>query len=98
MNYISQGQDVVATVAFAGSCTTDASGDCVIEVGETNGVLRGRLDVEGYGSRDVIWPGGTLELPCVWTKSIRARRRSRMISRKKMGAYPCRAHPFPGCL
>ena len=61
-DFVPEGNDVVATVTFTGQCTTDISGDCVIEVGETNGVLRGRLDVEGYGSRDVIWPGGTLEL------------------------------------
>jgi len=61
--FVSDEEGMVATVVFSEDCITDTSGDCVIEVGETSGVLRGRLDVEGYGSRDVLWPGGVLELP-----------------------------------
>jgi len=62
-DFASEEYETTATVAFTGHCTTNASGDCEIEIGETNGVLRGRLDVEGYGSRDVIWPGGRLQIP-----------------------------------
>jgi len=61
-DFASDGDDVVATVTITGECTTDANGACEIEIGETNGRLRGRLVVGGHGSRDVIWPGGVLEL------------------------------------
>jgi len=48
---------------FSGHCRTDQNGECTIVIGETHGLLRGRLDLGSYGGRDVIWPGGALEAP-----------------------------------
>ena len=50
---------------FSARCTTDAQGECTILIGETSGLLRGRLDLGKYGGRDVIWPGGALTAPVV---------------------------------
>jgi len=60
--FASDEDGTTATVVFSKECNTDTTGICTIEVGETTGMLRGRLDVQGYGGRDVIWPGGPLEL------------------------------------
>ena len=49
--------------AFSDHCTTDQNGECWILIGETSGLLRGRLDLGKYGGRDVIWPGGALNAP-----------------------------------
>ncbi len=49
---------------FSDQCTTDQNGECTIVIGETSGLLRGRLDLGKYGGRDVIWPGGALNAPC----------------------------------
>jgi hypothetical protein len=48
---------------FTGQCTTNQNGECTIVIGETSGILRGRLDLGKYGGRDVIWPGGALNAP-----------------------------------
>jgi hypothetical protein len=48
---------------FSDRCTTDQNGECTIVIGETSGLLRGRLDLGKYGGRDVIWPGGALNAP-----------------------------------
>ena len=48
---------------FSDQCTTDLNGECTIVIGETRGLLRGRLDLGKYGGRDVIWPGGALNAP-----------------------------------
>ena len=50
-------------VTFSDRCQTDQSGECTIMIGETSGLLRGRLDLGKYGGRDVIWPGGVLDAP-----------------------------------
>jgi len=52
-----------AQKTFSDHCTTDLNGECTIVIGETRGLLRGRLDLGKYGGRDVIWPGGALEAP-----------------------------------
>ena len=52
-----------AQKTFTDHCTTDLNGECTIVIGETRGLLRGRLDLGKYGGRDVIWPGGALEAP-----------------------------------
>ena len=52
-----------ARKTFSDRCTTDQNGECTIMIGETRGVLRGRLDLGKYGGRDVIWPGGALDAP-----------------------------------
>lgn len=52
-----------ARIAFSEHCTTDQNGECGISIGETSGMLRGRLDLGEYGGRDVIWPGGVLDVP-----------------------------------
>lgn len=48
------------------SCGTDAAGRCTlsIEAAPTDaaGLIRGTLQVEGHGSRPLIWPGGPLTL------------------------------------
>ena len=48
---------------FSDHCTTDQNGECLILIGGTSGLLRGRLDLGKYGGRDVIWPGGALNAP-----------------------------------
>ncbi len=48
---------------FSDHCNTDQNGECWILIGETSGLLRGRLDLGKYGGRDVIWPGGELNAP-----------------------------------
>jgi hypothetical protein len=48
---------------FSGRCSTDQNGECMIGIGETSGLLRGRLELGRYGGRDVIWPGGVLTAP-----------------------------------
>lgn len=61
----SRGGGVTARVWFERSCVTDADGECVIEINERppdGGMLRGVVEVEGYGRRDVLWPGGELRL------------------------------------
>jgi len=60
--FASNGDGTMASVVFSEECHTDTSGECVFEVGDTKGMLHGRLDIQGYGGRDVIWPGGPLEL------------------------------------
>ena len=48
-----------------GTCTTDEEGRCEIaakvEVWQ-DGLVRGYLNVGGYGKRSVIWPGGELQM------------------------------------
>ena len=56
-------EQMEARQIFSGHCRTDQNGECTIQIGETNGVLRGRLDLGRYGGRDVIWPGGALHAP-----------------------------------
>ena len=50
-------------ITFSDSCSTDQNGECTILIGETTGLLRGRLDLGKYGGRDVIWPSGVLNAP-----------------------------------
>ncbi len=63
---------------FSDRCTTDQNGECTIMIGETDGVLRGRLDLGRYGGRDVIWLGGVLNAPVLidlgshWVKGTEA--------------------------
>lgn len=52
-----------AQPVFSDQCVTDRNGECTIVIGETRGLLRGRLDLGKYGGRDVIWPGGALNAP-----------------------------------
>jgi len=52
-----------ARKTFSDHCATDQNGECTIVIGETRGILRGRLDLGKYGGRDVIWLGGALEAP-----------------------------------
>ena len=50
--------------AFSDGCTTDAHGACSILVGETRDLLlRGSLDLGEYGSRNLEWHGGALDVP-----------------------------------
>jgi hypothetical protein len=50
--------------AFSDGCTTDTHGACSILVGETQDVLlRGSLDLGEYGSRNLEWHGGALDVP-----------------------------------
>jgi hypothetical protein len=50
--------------AFSDGCTTDAHGACSILVGETQDLLlRGSLDLGEYGSRNLEWHGGALDVP-----------------------------------
>ena len=50
--------------AFSDECTTDAHGACSILVGETQDLLlRGSLDLGEYGSRNLEWHGGALDIP-----------------------------------
>lgn len=61
--YTYEGQE--ANVWFEERCKTDLDGACVFEIENAppdGGILRGTLLVENYGLRDVIWPGGLLEL------------------------------------
>jgi hypothetical protein len=56
-----------------GSCTTDTAGRCGIEIDEAppqdaSNMIRGQLDVGKYGTRSLLWPGGTLEVP-LWLKN-----------------------------
>jgi hypothetical protein len=52
-----------AREVFSDQCRTDSNGECTIRIGETSGVLRGRLELGKYGGRDVIWTGGVLDAP-----------------------------------
>lgn len=47
---------------FTDGCTTGDDGSCVIEIGKTDSILRGYLDLGSYGGRDVFWSGGELNL------------------------------------
>jgi hypothetical protein len=50
--------------AYSDECTTDKQGMCTILIGKTQDLLlRGRLDLGGYGSRNVEWHGGVLDVP-----------------------------------
>jgi hypothetical protein len=50
--------------AYSDECTTDAQGVCSILIGETQDLLlRGSLDLGEYGSRNVEWHGGALDVP-----------------------------------
>ena len=50
--------------AFSDECTTDGHGACSILIGETGDLLlRGSLDLGEYGSRNLEWHGGALEVP-----------------------------------
>ena len=50
--------------AISDECTTDAHGMCSILIGETQDLLlHGRLDLGSYGSREVEWHGGALNVP-----------------------------------
>jgi len=50
--------------AFSDECTTDEHGACSILVGETQDLLlRGSLDLGEYGSRNLEWHGGALDVP-----------------------------------
>jgi hypothetical protein len=50
--------------AFTDECTTDEHGACSILVGETHDLLlRGSLDLGEYGSRNLEWHGGALDVP-----------------------------------
>jgi len=50
--------------AFSDECTTDEHGACSILVGETHDLLlRGSLDLGEYGSRNLEWHGGALDVP-----------------------------------
>ena len=45
-------------------CYTDSDGACTLLLEKPNrdGMQRGTLEIESYGKRDLIWPGGMLEL------------------------------------
>ena len=61
--YTQQGQEV--TPWFEESCQTDLDGACLFEIENPppdGGILRGTLKIGDFGVRDVIWPGGLLEL------------------------------------
>ena len=50
--------------AFSDECTTDGHGTCSILIGETQDLLlRGSLDLGEYGSRNLEWHGGALDVP-----------------------------------
>ena len=50
--------------AISDECTTDAQGACTILIGETQDLLlHGKLDLGSYGSREVEWHGGALNVP-----------------------------------
>jgi hypothetical protein len=50
--------------AFSDECTTDGHGACSILIGETGELLlRGSLDLGEYGSRNLEWHGGALDVP-----------------------------------
>ena len=50
--------------AISDECTTDAQGACTILIGETQDLLlHGKLDLGRYGSREVEWHGGALNVP-----------------------------------
>jgi hypothetical protein len=50
--------------AFSDQCTTDTHGACSILIGETQDLLlRGSLDLGEYGSRNLEWRGGALDVP-----------------------------------
>lgn len=50
--------------AFSDECTTDRDGACSILIGGTGDLLlRGSLDLGEYGSRNLEWNGGTLDVP-----------------------------------
>jgi hypothetical protein len=57
------------TIRYIGKCTTDAIGQCRIEIEkpsfDATGFLRGRIVVGDYGKRALIWRGGILDVP-VW--------------------------------
>jgi hypothetical protein len=46
------------------NCKTDSAGACtlLLEKPNTPGMQRGTLQIGDYGTRDVIWPGGMLDL------------------------------------
>jgi hypothetical protein len=50
--------------AISDACTTDAHGVCTILIGETQDLLlHGKLDLGNYGSRELEWYGGELDVP-----------------------------------
>jgi hypothetical protein len=50
--------------AFSDECTTGGHGECSILIGETGDLLlRGSLDLGEYGSRNLEWHGGALDVP-----------------------------------
>ena len=50
--------------AVSDACTTDAQGRCSLWIGQTHDlVLRGSLDLGEYGTRQVEWHGGVLNVP-----------------------------------
>jgi hypothetical protein len=50
--------------AFSDECSTDGHGVCSILIGETGELLlRGSLDLGEYGSRNLEWHGGALDVP-----------------------------------
>jgi hypothetical protein len=50
--------------ALSDECTTDAQGICTILIGETQDLLlHAKLDLGSYGSREVEWHGGALNVP-----------------------------------
>ena len=61
--FVSAAGKMEARETFSKHCTTDANGECTIQIGETSGILRGRIDLGKYGGRDVFWPGGALTAP-----------------------------------
>jgi len=55
----------VARVWQEAACVSDAGGECRFAIPvppPDGGLLRGVVTVEGYGKRDVLWPGGELSL------------------------------------
>jgi hypothetical protein len=57
-----EGNQTIARSEFEDSCKTDRNGACTIVIGETEGVLRGSLDVGEYGKRSLLWPGGAVDV------------------------------------
>jgi hypothetical protein len=57
------GDQLWARPIFSDSCATDKDGKCTIVIGETDTFLRGRIDLGKYGGRDLIWPGGAIDVP-----------------------------------
>ena len=50
--------------ALSDECTTDTQGACTILIGETQDLLlHGKFDLGSYGSWEVEWHGGALNVP-----------------------------------